>query len=84
MARVVFTHACTRIIRVACFMSTVLPSPRPGCYSSRFPPVPDTWQGILWVGATKVRGFGGCNDLVFRWAWCRPGAACQLLACPCL
>ncbi len=67
MARVVFAHCCTRILRVACFMSTVLPSPRPGCYSRRFPPVPDTWQGILWVGLTKIRGFGGCNDLVFRW-----------------
>lgn len=32
----------------------------------RFPPPPDTWWGILVVGMRQLRGFGGCNDLVFR------------------
>jgi hypothetical protein len=32
----------------------------------RFPPPPSTWWGIIWVGIKELRGFGGCNDLVFR------------------
>jgi DNA mismatch repair protein MutS2 len=66
MARFCATIAASRLIRVACFMSTVLPSPRPGCYRRRFPPPPDTLGGILAVGVGQLRGTGGCNDLVFR------------------
>ena len=32
MARYSLTICLSRILRVVCFMSTVLPSPRPGCY----------------------------------------------------
>lgn len=32
MARYFLTICFSRILRVVCFMSTVLPSPRPGCY----------------------------------------------------
>lgn len=66
MSRVVLTICCSRILRVACFMSTVLPSPRPGCYARRFPPVPPTLWGTVKAGYTTIRGFGGCNDLIFR------------------
>jgi hypothetical protein len=37
------------------------------CRRKRFPPPPDTWWGILVVGVRQLRGFGGCNDLIFRW-----------------
>jgi DNA mismatch repair protein MutS2 len=38
-----------------------------GCVCRRrFPPPPDTWWGILMVGMRQLRGFGGCNDLIFR------------------
>lgn len=40
-----------------------LPLP-PSC-RRRFPPPPDTWWGIIRVGIKELRGFGGCNDLVF-------------------
>lgn len=36
------------------------------CFRKRFPPPPDTWWGILAVGMWQLRGFGGCNDLIFR------------------
>jgi len=65
MSRVVATIAASRLIRVVCFMSTVLPNPKPGCYSRRFPPVPDSAWGIIKAGYTTIRGFGGCNDLIF-------------------
>eukprot|EP00775_Hariotina_reticulata_P013409 gene13409-13537_t len=65
MARFCLTICFSRIIRTASFMSTVLPSPRPGCYRRRFPPPPSTWWDIIWVGIRELRGFGGCNDLVF-------------------
>ncbi|KAF6255128.1 hypothetical protein COO60DRAFT_1702962 [Scenedesmus sp. NREL 46B-D3] len=58
-------HLFSRILRTASFMCTVLPSPRPGCYRRRFPPPPATWSGIVWVGIRELRGFGGCNDLIF-------------------
>ncbi|GAX85052.1 hypothetical protein CEUSTIGMA_g12472.t1 [Chlamydomonas eustigma] len=65
MSRVMATMAASRSLRVACFMSTVLPNPHPGCYQLRFPPVPDTvWETVM-AGYTTIRGFGGCNDLLF-------------------
>eukprot|EP00198_Chlamydomonas_reinhardtii_P000275 XP_001689610.1 predicted protein [Chlamydomonas reinhardtii] len=64
-SRVVLTIAASRVLRMACFMCTVLPNPRPGCYSRRFPPVPATaWETVM-AGYTTIRGFGGCNDLIF-------------------
>lgn len=47
-------------------MLTVLPSPRPGCYDRRFPPVPDSWTEYLKIGFGDMRGNGGCNDLIIR------------------
>ncbi|KAG1676519.1 hypothetical protein FOA52_000062 [Chlamydomonas sp. UWO 241] len=65
-SRILATFALSRSLRVVCFMSTVLPSPRPGCYLTRFPPVvPDTVWGLIKAGYTTIRGFGGCNDLIF-------------------
>ncbi|KAI8472650.1 MAG: hypothetical protein J3K34DRAFT_413171 [Monoraphidium minutum] len=65
MARFSLTITLGRLLRVACFMTTVLPSPRPGCYSRRFPPPPDGAWEMLRVGFTTLRGMGGCNDLIF-------------------
>lgn len=65
MARVVMTIACSRVLRMACFMCTVLPNPRPGCYQRRFPPVPQGLWATIKAGYTTIRGFGGCNDLIF-------------------
>ncbi len=65
MSRVVLTICCSRILRMACFMVTVLPNPVPNCYVRRFPPVPRTAWGIIRAGYTQLRGFGGCNDLIF-------------------
>ena len=53
-----------RAIRTVAFMLTVLPNPRPGCYTRRFPPVPDTVAEWLHIGFAKMRSGGGCNDLV--------------------
>ena len=53
-----------RSIRTVAFMLTVLPSQRPGCYSRRFPPVPDTWREFLVIGFGHLRSSGGCNDLI--------------------
>jgi hypothetical protein len=66
MARWCAAIAAGRSIRVACFMTTVLPNPRPGCYSRRFPPPPDSAWESLKIGFTTLRGMGGCNDLIFR------------------
>eukprot|EP00878_Enallax_costatus_P012058 GHUV01012590.1.p2 GENE.GHUV01012590.1~~GHUV01012590.1.p2 ORF type:complete len:216 (+),score=33.40 GHUV01012590.1:550-1197(+) len=65
MSRFCLTICFSRILRTVSFMSTVLPSPRPGCYRRRFPPPPDTVWGMIKVGIKQLRGFGGCNDLVF-------------------
>eukprot|EP00879_Flechtneria_rotunda_P013945 GHRR01014564.1.p1 GENE.GHRR01014564.1~~GHRR01014564.1.p1 ORF type:complete len:201 (+),score=33.85 GHRR01014564.1:1051-1653(+) len=65
MARFCLTICFSRILRTVCFMSTVLPSPRPGCYRHRFPAPPEDWWGIIVVGIRELRGFGGCNDLIF-------------------
>ncbi|GIL95001.1 hypothetical protein Vretimale_1112 [Volvox reticuliferus] len=65
MARVVLTVAASRVLRMACFMATVLPNPRPGCYRRRFPPVPPGLWDTIKLGYTTIRGFGGCNDLIF-------------------
>ncbi|GFR39788.1 hypothetical protein Agub_g273 [Astrephomene gubernaculifera] len=65
MSRVVLTHCVSRLLRMACFLSTVLPNPRPGCYRRRFPPPPDGLWETIKAGYTTIRGFGGCNDLIF-------------------
>ncbi|EFJ40148.1 hypothetical protein VOLCADRAFT_121755 [Volvox carteri f. nagariensis] len=65
MSRVVLTVAASRVLRMACFLSTVLPNPRPGCYRRRFPPVPEGLWDTIKLGYTTIRGFGGCNDLIF-------------------
>lgn len=65
MSRVLLSVACSRVLRVACFMCTVLPNPIPGCYARRFPPPPDTVWATIRAGYTTIRGFGGCNDLIF-------------------
>lgn len=65
MARFCATIALGRWLRIACFLTTVLPSPRPGCYARRFPPPPDSAWETLKVGLLTLRGTGGCNDLIF-------------------
>jgi len=62
--RTVACIACARAIRTAAFMLTVVPSPRPGCYAGRFPPVPDTALEFFHIGFAKLRSGGGCNDLI--------------------
>jgi DNA mismatch repair protein MutS2 len=62
--RFVACVAYARAIRTVAFLLTILPNPRPGCYSRRFPPVPDTWADFLRVGFGRMRSGGGCNDLV--------------------
>lgn len=66
MTRVAACIGISRTIRTIAFMLTVLPSPRPGCYKRRFPPVPDTWSEYLKIGFGQMRGMGGCNDLIIR------------------
>lgn len=59
-SRITATIALSRCIRIACFTSTVLPSPQPGCYLRRFPRlVPDTAWGLIKAGYTTMRGEGG-------------------------
>eukprot|EP00803_Ostreobium_quekettii_P003749 evm.model.scf_156.15 EVM.evm.TU.scf_156.15 scf_156:117852-121906(+) len=65
MARVVLTICLSRIVRTVCFLVTVLPNPRMGCYSSRFPPVPSSTWDFVQIGFRKMMGTGGCNDLIF-------------------
>ena len=65
-SRVLASIAVSRVIRVACFMATVLPNPVPGCYRRRFPPPPEGLWATIRAGYTTIRGFGGCNDLIFR------------------
>ena len=64
MTRTVVCIGGARAIRTGAFMLTVIPSPRPGCYEGRFPPVPDTWREYLAIGFGKIRSGGGCNDLI--------------------
>jgi hypothetical protein len=80
MSRFCASIAVGRLIRVACFLSTVLPNPRPGCYARRFPPPPDSAWEALRIGFTTLRGMGGCNDLIFRWG--RRGLVAWLRAQP--
>lgn len=68
MTRVAACIAISRIIRTIAFLLTVLPNPRTGCYNRRFPAVPDTWWGFWKVGFGQMRGMGGCNDLIIRYA----------------
>jgi len=74
-ARTVATIAGARVIRTAAFMLTVLPSPRPGCFDRRFPPVPDTWAEFFAIGFSKMRSMGGCNEYV-RQLYLSPGPPC--------
>lgn len=78
MTRFCWTVTWSRLIRVGSFLVTVVPSPRPGCYEERFPPPPDTWWDWIMVGISEMRGFGGCNDLVFS------GHAAFWVLCPLL
>lgn len=80
MTRFCATIAAGRLLRVACFMTTVLPNPRPGCYKRRFPPPPESTWEMLRVGFTTLRGHGGCNDLIFRCA-AAPAAWCVCAFC---
>eukprot|EP01023_Acetabularia_acetabulum_P007041 TRINITY_DN12993_c0_g1_i2.p1 TRINITY_DN12993_c0_g1~~TRINITY_DN12993_c0_g1_i2.p1 ORF type:complete len:285 (-),score=4.59 TRINITY_DN12993_c0_g1_i2:86-940(-) len=65
MSRVVLTIAVCRLIRVPSFLLTILPNPRRFCYRRRFPPVPSSVWQFIYIGFSKVRGGGGCNDLIF-------------------
>lgn len=65
MSRFLLTCVISRSIRCVCFMLTVLPNPKPGCYMKRFPPVPQSFLEFLLVGFRKMKGTGGCNDLIF-------------------
>ena len=67
MSRFVLTLVLSRTVRIVCFMLTVLPSPKPGCYLRRFPPVPSSWTEFIRVGFREMMGRGGCNDLIFRY-----------------
>ncbi len=65
-SRVLLTIALAFFIRPFFFTATVLPSALPGCYAARFPAhVPEDVWSFIRVGLSKVRGSGGCNDLVF-------------------
>lgn len=66
MSRFVLTLSISRLIRIVCFMVTILPSPKPGCYMRRFPPVPEAWIDFIKIGFQEMMGRGGCNDLIFR------------------
>lgn len=65
MSRFLLTCVISRGIRCVCFMLTVLPNPKPGCYMKRFPPVPQSFLEFLTIGFQKMKGTGGCNDLIF-------------------
>ena len=63
-------HAFVRVVRTAAFLAVVMPNPRsPKCFASRFAPVPEDWWGYLKAGALAMRGSGGCNDLILRYAF---------------
>lgn len=64
-AQVAATVALSRAIRTVSFISTILPNPRYHCYYRKFPPVPDNWLDFVRVGFSRLRGNGGCNDLIF-------------------
>ncbi len=67
-ARTCATVALARVIRVVSFMLTVLPNPKPGCYNRQFSDAParyeDGWH-LIEYGSSRIRGSGGCNDLIF-------------------
>lgn len=53
-----------RLLRVACFTSTVLPSQTPDCFLNRYDETYSTEEH--WAQAlTHWRAGGGCNDLIF-------------------
>ncbi|KAI7836099.1 hypothetical protein COHA_010027 [Chlorella ohadii] len=62
-ARFMDTIAWTHLMRTVAFMTTVLPNPKPHCYSRNFPKVPDNWAEFVRIGFSAKRG-SGCNDLV--------------------
>jgi len=65
-SRMTLTMALSRLIRCACFMSTILPNPRPGCYRRKYPRLPDSaWEVLLVPWMRKLSFSGGCNDLIF-------------------
>eukprot|EP00439_Symbiodinium_sp_Y106_P028477 s942_g3.t1 len=54
----------SRLLRVLCYCSTVLPSPSSGCFVNRYDEsysVQEHWQEAV----RHLRSGGGCNDLVF-------------------
>lgn len=54
----------SRLLRVLCYCSTVLPSPSAGCFVNRYDEsysVQEHWQEAV----RHLRSGGGCNDLVF-------------------
>ena len=67
-ARTCATIALARAIRVVSFMLTVVPNPKPGCYNRQFSDAPasyeDGWH-LIEYGSSRIRGSGGCNDLIF-------------------
>ena len=67
-ARTCATIALARAIRVVSFMLTVVPNPKPGCYNRQFSDAPmqyeDGWH-LIEYGSSRIRGTGGCNDLIF-------------------
>jgi hypothetical protein len=67
-ARTCATIALARAIRVVSFMLTVVPNPKPGCYNRQFSAAPmqyeDGWH-LIEYGSSRIRGTGGCNDLIF-------------------
>mmetsp|Transcript_4600 Transcript_4600/g.12803 ORF Transcript_4600/g.12803 Transcript_4600/m.12803 type:complete len:366 (-) Transcript_4600:536-1633(-) len=65
-SRMTLTLAVSRVLRSACFISTILPNPRPGCYKRRYPPLPGTtWEILTLPFMRRVNMAGGCNDLIF-------------------
>ena len=67
-ARICAAIALARAIRMVSFMLTVVPNPKSGCYQRQFSDAPrqydDGWH-LIKYGSNRIRGTGGCNDLIF-------------------
>jgi hypothetical protein len=67
-ARTCAAIALARAIRMVSFMLTVVPNPKSGCYQRQFSDAPkqydDGWH-LITYGSNRIRGTGGCNDLIF-------------------
>jgi len=67
LQRGVRTIAIIRALRIITYLSTVLPSPRPGCYMFRFHNVPPLFSSE-WFWFVLTNGIpigGGCKDLLY-------------------